>query len=235
MPDEPPFRLPPVEPDAAVPVSSLTPELLASLLVEGDDVLAAWTLEHALAERPRAEVFDRLLGPAMGLVGERWQTGQWGVSEEHRASQTVLRALDRVRPPDRAEAWVGPLAVLAGVAGEQHMIGLVCLAQILAEAGWSVATLGADVPTEDLARFLARNEAALVALTASDGTRLEALVDAIAAARAARPGIRVMVGGRIAGRPDLASTLGVDWAGTSLMAAAAAASALVPASRAGDT
>jgi methanogenic corrinoid protein MtbC1 len=235
MADDPPFHLPPVEPDAAVPASSLTPELLASLLVEGDDVLAAWTLEHALAERPRAVVYDQLLGPAMALVGERWQTGQWGISEEHRATQTTLRALDRVRPPQRPESWVGPLAVLAGVAGEQHMIGLVCLAQVLTESGWSVAALGADVPAEDLARYVSRNEAVLVALTASDPARLEALIDTVTAARASRPDIRIMIGGRIAGRPELASTLDVDWAGTSLTAAAAAAAALIPSTPAAES
>jgi methanogenic corrinoid protein MtbC1 len=32
----------------------------------------------------------------------------------------------------------------------QHMIGLVCLEQVLAEAGWTVANLGADLPSTDL-------------------------------------------------------------------------------------
>lgn len=231
MAEDVPFRLPPVGPDPAVPATSLTPELLASLLVEGDDALAAWTLRHALAERSRAEVFDVLLQPAMALIGDRWRSGQWGIAEEHLASQTVLRALDSIRPEEGPGSRVGPLAVLAGAAGEQHMLGLVCLAQVLTEEGWSVANLGADVPPEELARFVARNEAVLVALTASDGARLEAVIDAVAAARAARPGVRVLIGGRIASRPDIATTLEADWAGTSLAEAgrvARAALAEVP-------
>jgi len=226
MAEDLPPRLPPVGPDPEVPASSLTPELLASLLVDGDDALAAWVLEHALAERPRAEVFDGLLQPAMSLIGERWQTGRWSVADEHLASQTLLRSLERIRPPAGPESRVGPLAVLAGAAGEQHMIGLVCLAQILTENGWTVANLGADVPSSDLARFVARNEAVLVALTASDGVRLDALLDAVTAVHAARPGVHVLIGGRIAGRPDLATTLGVYWAGTSLVEAARTAGRL---------
>jgi methanogenic corrinoid protein MtbC1 len=214
-------RLPPVEPDAAdVPAGSLSPELLASLLVEGDDELAAWTLRHALAERSRAEVFDDLLASAMALVGQRWETGQWGIAEEHLASQTILRALDRIRPDLGPEGRIGPLAVLTGVAGEHHMIGLACLGQVLQELGWTVATLGADVPAADLAQYVARNEAVLVALSATESGRLEALVDTIATVRAARPDLPILLGGRLASRPGIAETLGIDWAGTSLVAAA---------------
>jgi cobalamin-dependent methionine synthase I len=224
MADDPEPRLPPVDPTAAsVPATSLSPELLASLLVEGDDELAAWTLRHALAEGSRAEVFDGLLAHAMTLIGERWQTGQWGISEEHLASQTVLRALDRIRPELGPESRVGPLAVLAGVAGEHHMIGLVCLAQVLAEAGWTVANLGADVPAEDLARYVGRNDARLVALSCSDAGRLEPLIASITAVRAIDPALPILLGGRIASQPEIAATLGVTWAGTRLVEAEAVA------------
>ena len=189
MSDDRPPRLPPVRPEAADvgPGSSLSPEFLASLLVEGDDELVAWALRHALEERSRAEVFDDLLVGAMALIGQRWADGQWGVAEEHLASQTIVRALDRIRPEQGPEARIGPVAVLAGVAGERHMIGLICLDQVLREDGWSVANLGADVPAGDLARYVARNEATLVALSASDPDRLETLIDTIAAVRAVRP------------------------------------------------
>ena len=166
-------RLPSVDPaEAHRPhPTTLSPELLAGLLADGDDELAAWVLRDALTDRPRAEVYDGLLRDAMTLVGERWATGQWTVAEEHLASQTLLRALDAVRPNLGPERRVGPLAVLAGVAGEHHMIGLVCLDHVLQETGWTVADLGADVPTDDLAGFVGRNEVALVALAASDPAR----------------------------------------------------------------
>jgi methanogenic corrinoid protein MtbC1 len=227
MREDPPPRLPAVDPaTATVPAGSLSPELLASLLVDGDDELAAWTLRHALAERPRPEVFDTLLAPAMTLIGQRWAAGRWSVADEHLASQTVLRALDRIRPDLGPEGRVGPLAVLAGVAGEQHMIGLVCLDQVLRELDWTVAELGADVPAADLAAFVARNEARLVALSASDGARLEALADAVAAVRAARPDVPILLGGRLASQPGIADTLGLAWAGTSLVDAARVAGRL---------
>ena len=74
MSDDLPIRLPPVDPASAdrVAPATLSPELLAGLLADGDDELAAWTLRHAMAESPRVEVYDRLLREAMELVGERW-------------------------------------------------------------------------------------------------------------------------------------------------------------------
>jgi 5-methyltetrahydrofolate--homocysteine methyltransferase len=117
---------------------------------------------------------------------------------------------------------VGPLAVLAGVTGEQHGLGLACLDQVLRDQGWSVANLGPDVPPADLARFLARNHADLLALSASLPDREPAVRDAVAAARAARAdaGLAIMLGGALAADAVVAERLDVDFAADSLVAAA---------------
>ena len=220
--------LPAVDPAAAttVPASTLTPELLASLLADGDHELAAWTLEHALREQPRVAVFDGLLNRAMALVGERWATGRWSVAEEHLASQTLLEALERVRPNGGPERRVGPLAVLGALPGERHAIGLVCLDQVLTEAGWVVANLGADVPVADLASFVSKNEVRLVALTGSQTDRLPVLGEAVSAVHAIDPAIPVLLGGRLAAHPDVGTAFGLAWAGTSLTEAVRFASSL---------
>ena len=232
MTDDLPVHLPPVDPSrAAVPFNALSAELLAGLLAgllaDGDDELAAWTLRHALDEGSRAVVFDGLLRDAMTIVGERWQTGQWTIAEEHLASRTLLRALEQVRPPMRPELRVGPMAVLAGVAGEQHMIGLVCLEQILAEAGWTVANLGADLPPADLGAFVQRNEVALVAMSANAPDRRPALADSILAVRVAagERSIPVLLGGGIASESGIRDELGADAVAISLSDALAFAEA----------
>ena len=233
MSDDVPFRLPPVDPSAAgrVATGDLSPELLAGLLADGDDELAAWTLRHAMSEAPRIEVYDGLLRDAMALVGQRWEEGRWSVAEEHLASRTLLRALERVRPASGPESRIGPLAVLAGVAGEQHMIGLVCLEQVLAEAGWAVANLGADVPPADLATFVGRNEVALVALSALAPERVGAVADAVRAVRGAagERSIPVIVGGQVSGVTDLGSAVEADGVANTLAEAVAFAEGHRPA------
>jgi len=216
-------RLPRVDPSATAEglATAYSPELLASLLADGDDDLAAWSIRQALADGPRTAVYDGLVAGAMRIVGERWATGRWTIAEEHLASQTLLRALEQVRPELGVAGRIGPLAVLAGVAGEQHMIGLVCIDHVLREGGWTVANLGADVPASDLASFIARNDAALVCLTASQVARTEDVIAAIEAVRATRSGRPpVMLGGRLGAQPGVAATFRLDWAGSSLVGAA---------------
>jgi methanogenic corrinoid protein MtbC1 len=195
----------------------MTPELLAGLLADGDEELAAWTLENALGETPRVRVYDELVRDAMALIGRRWVEGTWGIAEEHVASGTLLRCLERVAPPLGPERRVGPGAVLVAVSGERHAIGLVCAAHVLSEGGWSVVSLGADEPADDLARYVARTRPALVCLTASSAERAPAAREAIAALRAI-PGdpLFVAVGGGIAADPAVVTGLGADWHGTTL-------------------
>jgi methanogenic corrinoid protein MtbC1 len=213
--DDLPFNLPPVDPSAAtgpVATTALTPELLAGLLADGDDELAAWVLGQSMAETSRAEVYDGILRDAMRLVGERWLSGQWTIAEEHLASRTLLRTLERLRPEPGPEGRIGPVAVLAGVAGEHHMIGLVCLEQALIERGWTVANLGADLPAPDLGAFVRKNDVSLVAVSASHADRvgeLAASVQAIRASAGSRS-IAIAVGGRIAAVPNLLTTIEAD-------------------------
>ncbi len=232
MGNQPPFSLPPVDPSTAkVDATSLTPELLAGLLADGDDELAGWALRHALAESTRVSIYDGLVSDAMRLVGERWQSGQWSVAEEHLASRTLLRALERVAPELGPEGRVGPLAVLAGVTGEQHMIGLVCLEHVLAEDGWTVVNLGADLPAQDLGTFVARNEVTLVALSASGPERVGALLECVGAVRAAAGDrkVPVLVGGRISVQPDIGRRVGADGVAHSLAEAVSLAATHRPA------
>lgn len=213
-------RLPPVDLGRArVAPEDITPEVLAGFLTDGDEPVVRWALTAALRGRDRAAVYDELVRRAMELIGERWASGRWTVSEEHLATVTLLRTLAAVEPRDEIRLRAAPLAVLAGVAGEQHALGLTLLAHLLEEAGWSVANLGPNVPPDDLVRYVAKSEARLVGLTAAHPERLEALRSAIAALRALPVTPVVMVGGLVTRKIETGS-LRVDWAGTSLTEAA---------------
>jgi methanogenic corrinoid protein MtbC1 len=226
-PDRP--TLPPIDIAAGADLGvTITPELLAGLLADGDDELAAWALANALEGAPREVVYDGLLRDAMALIGSRWRSGDWGVAEEHAASQAVTRALGRIAPRRGPLRRVGPLAVVAGVRDERHTLGLVCLAHVLEDAGWTVVNLGGDEPPDDLARFVGRMRPGLVGLTASDPARTADVADAAAAltALALDPAPALIVGGRIAASPEALDGIDTAWAGTSLVEVAAFAERL---------
>lgn len=207
-------------PAPVVPDEVATPELIAALLADGDDELAAWAIGQALLERRRAAVFDDVVRRAMELVGDRWETSEWSISQEHLASVALASALARLRPADDPATRIGPVAVLAGPEGEQHVAGLACLAQVLEADAWQVNNLGANVPADDLVRFLSERPVDLVALSVATSERTPALLRTVEAVRAipmASEGRRpaILVGGRgaaqlvgqIAGADLVATTL----------------------------
>jgi methanogenic corrinoid protein MtbC1 len=110
------------------------------------------------------------------------------------------------------------------------VIGLACLEQVLAEDGWTVANLGADLPAADLGAFVGRNEVDFVALSALDPARVGSLADSVLAVRAATADRRVpvVVGGQIAAVPGLADTVGADGVARSLAEAVSIAAANRP-------
>ncbi len=183
---------------AAAPGGLAAPEFIAAMLVDGDDDLAAWAIGRALEEQPRATVFDGVVRRAMEIVGSGWESGRWSISQEHLASAALIGALARLRPADRDEARVGPVAVLAAPAGEQHVAGLVCLAQLLEERGWRAENLGANVPGEDLRQFVAGRQVDLLALSIVSSDRLPELRRTVALLRGLerQTPLPIMVGGR---------------------------------------
>jgi MerR family transcriptional regulator, light-induced transcriptional regulator len=184
MNDSPMPELPGV-PDRIAPDGDIAaPEFLASLLADGDDDMAAWVIAQALAERSRVQVYDEVVGPAMEIVGRRWQEGRWSISVEHLASVALSQALARVRPHESPESRIGPTAVLAAPEMEQHVAGLACLAQVLEDDGWHVENLGANVPADDLVAFISARDVNLVALSVGTADRLANLQSAIDALRA---------------------------------------------------
>ncbi len=44
-----------------------------------------------------ATFFDRVVGNALREIGDRWERGELGIDEEHRASYLIIEALDRIR------------------------------------------------------------------------------------------------------------------------------------------
>jgi MerR family transcriptional regulator, light-induced transcriptional regulator len=199
MPDLPPPELPPVSPAAGEVEDLASPELVASLLADGDRDLAAWVVGRALDVESRAVVYDSVVRGAMELVGSRWETGQWTISQEHLATVTLAGVMSALRPAEDVESRVGPVAVLATPPGELHAAALTCVAQVLEEAGWVAENLGPNVPSDDLVRFLSSRRVDLLGLSVAlpeHVPALQATVDAIRSAGGSLATLPILVGGR---------------------------------------
>jgi len=110
-------------------------------------------------------LYERVLSPVLVEAGERWAAGTLSVAQEHLLSNRVEMTLRAsLRGLERAE---GPLALLACVDEEQHVLGLLGAALRFAASGARVLVLGARTPPEAVADTVRSTAPRLVGLSAS--------------------------------------------------------------------
>jgi methanogenic corrinoid protein MtbC1 len=172
-------------------------------------------LEGAFALGRATAITDVLL-PALRQIGDEWAAGRLTVAHEHFASHLAERRLMRLA--GEWQAGRGPLALLACPSGERHALGLLCFGVALAEHGWRVAYLGADMPLGHVADAAARLTPDAIVLSAIDSARLTDNVALIGALGAAH---RTLIAGAGA-TEEVADELRVDRLAMDPVAAAAA-------------
>jgi MerR family transcriptional regulator, light-induced transcriptional regulator len=105
-----------------------------------DRLFAAYTVETVLRV---------VLIPYLHRLGERWETGEISVAQEHFASNLL-----RGRLLGLAQGWgqgQGPGAILACLPGEHHELGLLVFGVALRRRGWRITYLGANSPISAVA------------------------------------------------------------------------------------
>lgn len=150
-------------------------------------------------------LYEQVVAPAMHEIGALWEKGALSVADEHRATELTNRVLAALRPSpaieagvERARAGTRSRALLAAVEGERHALGCRMAADILEDNGFDTIYLGADVPTGALLQAVAVTKPDLVVLAATLPELAPRLEEVAAAARKARPGVEVLVGGQAA-------------------------------------
>ena len=149
-------------------------------------------------------------------VGQRWQSGEWSVAQEHAATAVATSALEAVaRAASRAARGTVPQrgrVVVACAEHEWHALPATIVAAALRTRGWNVTLLGASTPTARLNRYLQDLGPDVTAVSCSVPAGLPNSRGFIEASTTA--GIPVLAGGAAFG-PDArrASALGATaWA-----------------------
>ena len=110
---------------------------------------------------PPREIDDEIIAPALWLVGELWERGEISVADEHVATEISIRVLALQREAQRvAQARGDSPGHARRAAGEQHVVALRMVDNLLRDAGYDVVMLGADVPADALAAAASRRRPA---------------------------------------------------------------------------
>jgi excisionase family DNA binding protein len=139
---------------------------LLQALVAGKQMAAEAILLDHWGQTSRWEHVGDDVGVMLKEMGAAWIAGRLQIAEEHVASETLMRALSRIRTmiPNRPTS---PLCALATVPGDEHTLALSVCELVLAEHDWQPLWLGRFSPTEVLVDIVKRPEVNMLALSAS--------------------------------------------------------------------
>lgn len=139
-------------------------ELFMEAVLRLDTEEASRVLSEAALNHPTRALVEECIGPALRRIGELWHEGKLSVAHEHAASAVVRSLLGTMLRAQRVPPGA-PTIVCATPAGERHELGAMMSAVLLAEMGWRVVYLGAELPASDLAKAASDVGARAIALS----------------------------------------------------------------------
>lgn len=199
-------------------------EKLVKAIADMDDVQAM-----ALAKELLAEGVDPLsilddCRSAMDLVGQRFEEGEYFISELILAGEMLKDISAEVRPLIQQDGGVEKKAkVLVGtVKGDIHDIGKDIVSFMLDINGYEVKDIGVDVSPETFINEIKEFQPAVIALSGFLTLSFNSMKDTVAAIDAAdlRNGLKIMVGGGTVDQ-QICDFVGADAFGADAMAAVA--------------
>lgn len=147
------------------------------------------------------EIINEALTPAMRIIGEKFEKGEYFLAELVAAGETFKEIVEKYLKPEmmkRGETTKKLGKVVIGtVRGDLHDIGKNIVAIMLESAGFEVYDLGVDVPPEEFVKKAKEVNANIVAMSALLTTTMMEMKNVIDALKSAgiRDKVKVIVGG----------------------------------------
>lgn len=195
--------------ELAPPAASVTEGLTApepnqrarKLIDELLDAIAALDLEKAGRTLLQAtnsfsphDLVTTVLAPALDELGSRWESGDICIASEHAASAMLRTQLGMLlaAQPVNGKAPV----VCTTPAGEQHELGALLAAVMVAMHGRRAVYLGANLPADQIVQAARLSKAGSVALSLVGLSPEAAQQELLAVCRALPAHVELLVGGR---------------------------------------
>jgi methylmalonyl-CoA mutase cobalamin-binding domain/chain len=169
-------------------------------------------VQRAIDESIPVEKIIDTLSEGMNIIGEKYQSGEYFVTELIIAGETMKVAMEVVQPHMETEGGdERGIIVLATVAGDIHDIGKNILKILLTSAGFKVVDLGVDVSTEDILKAVKEHEPNILGLSALLTTNLEQFPKVVSQLKTSgiREKVKVIIGGAVV-TEEFALEAGVD-------------------------
>ena len=171
---------------------------------------AIYNLDEQTALRLSREMLDNGVDPVeileesragMSVVGKRFQSGEYFLSEMIMAAEIFTAIMDSLRPRmKRSVSETIGKVVIGTVQGDVHDIGKNIIVALLEAEGFDVVDLGVDVPPEDFVEAIREHEPDIVGMSSLLTVALESTkrtINAIAEAGLRNKAKIIIGGGRV--------------------------------------
>ena len=169
--------------------------------------------EEALKSMDALEVVNNLLIPALDLAGDKYEKGKLFLPQLISAANAAGEGFEIIKKKI-AEEGAGSVSrgriIIATVEGDIHDIGKNIVKVVLENYGYTVIDLGRDVPVQEVADAVVREDVALVGLSALMTTTVKNMERTIRAIRATGHPCKIWVGGAVL-TEEYAMEIGADY------------------------
>lgn len=140
---------------------------LLNALLEGNEEQASnLIIREYLKETSVTDIFDKMVGPTMTLVGDLWYQGDIAVTQEHLATRTLYAVIHKLRNMIPFPEPNGKLALCCSAEGDLHELPTHLAQIILENFGWEVINFGANTPLYCLSDEVFQYRPNLICITA---------------------------------------------------------------------
>lgn len=142
---------------------------LSNAIIEGNEEAVKKSAQQAIDDELDAlEAVDQGLSRGMGIVGERFETGEVFLPELLMAAEAFNAAMEILNPviaANKQKVVKRGTFLLATVKGDQHNIGKNILSTVLETNGFDVVDIGIDQPTLEIIEAAEKNKADFIGLS----------------------------------------------------------------------
>ncbi len=187
-------------------------------ILDGDADIVAAAVEGALAAGDAPlELIDRVLNPALKVVGDRFDSGEIYLPELIMAAEAMERAMELMQPVLQARQETVSRAgrvLMATVQGDIHDIGKNIVCAVLRANGFEVLDLGRDVPAARIVTQAKEFRADIIGLSTLLSTTMPYCRDTVRLLEelGIRDRFKIFVGGGPV-TPDFADSIGATYGG----------------------
>lgn len=186
---------------------------LAEAVVSFDSARVQKALDEALSLGiPMDLIIKEGLGRGMEIVGERYERGEYFLSDLIMSCVAMNEAMDRLKTLlGHGSSGAGASILIGTVEGDLHDIGKNLVKYMLESVGYNLLDLGVDVPPQKFVEKTRESRPAMVCMSALLSVTMPKVGETIEALRKAelRNNVKILVGGRCLSE-ETARDMGAD-------------------------